>query len=123
LTAGLLAATVSTWAVGRESVRFARLDTLEVQLDDTAIGSFHALAHEKTQQLGTMNEPFLGRKRVTFGSIISPATASPTIALVPSSGHLQATEPAAPVPEPSTYAMLLGGLALVGFLARRRTPR
>ena len=26
----------------------------------------------------------------------------------------------APVPEPSTYAMLLGGLALVGFVARRR---
>ena len=29
----------------------------------------------------------------------------------------------APVPEPSTYAMLLGGLAVVGFLAsRRRRP-
>jgi hypothetical protein len=29
------------------------------------------------------------------------------------------TEPA-PVPEPSTYAMLLGGLGLLGFMARRR---
>lgn len=27
---------------------------------------------------------------------------------------------AAPVPEPSTYALLLGGLGLVGFVARRR---
>lgn len=26
----------------------------------------------------------------------------------------------APVPEPSTYALMLGGLGLVGFLARRR---
>jgi hypothetical protein len=26
----------------------------------------------------------------------------------------------APVPEPETYGMLLGGLGLLGFLARRR---
>jgi hypothetical protein len=30
---------------------------------------------------------------------------------------------ATPVPEPSTYAMMVGGLALVGFAARRRQPR
>lgn len=29
--------------------------------------------------------------------------------------------PAAPVPEPSTYAMLLGGLGLMGLVARRRS--
>lgn len=29
----------------------------------------------------------------------------------------------AAVPEPQTYAMLLGGLGLVGFVARRRRPR
>jgi hypothetical protein len=28
---------------------------------------------------------------------------------------------AAPVPEPGTYAMLLAGLAVIGFIARRRT--
>ncbi len=28
--------------------------------------------------------------------------------------------PAAPVPEPQTYAMLLIGLGLIGFMARRR---
>jgi len=26
----------------------------------------------------------------------------------------------APVPEPETYAMMLGGLGLLGFMARRR---
>jgi hypothetical protein len=26
----------------------------------------------------------------------------------------------APIPEPSTYAMLLGGLGLIGVVARRR---
>ncbi|MFN4063839.1 PEPxxWA-CTERM sorting domain-containing protein [Azoarcus communis] len=30
---------------------------------------------------------------------------------------------AAPVPEPETYAMLLAGLGLVGFMARRRSAR
>jgi choice-of-anchor A domain-containing protein len=37
--------------------------------------------------------------------------------------HVQAftgTIPAAPVPEPETYAMLLGGLGLMGLVARRR---
>ena len=28
----------------------------------------------------------------------------------------------APVPEPETYALFMGGLAAVGFVARRRKP-
>lgn len=35
--------------------------------------------------------------------------------------YSSSTYVAAPVPEPETYAMLLGGLGLLGFLARRRT--
>lgn len=34
--------------------------------------------------------------------------------------HLQLAVAVAPVPEPETYAMLLAGLGLVGFMARRR---
>jgi hypothetical protein len=30
---------------------------------------------------------------------------------------------AAPVPEPETYGMMLGGLGLLGFLARRRKAK
>src|SRR5574340_1672329 len=35
--------------------------------------------------------------------------------------HLQGTVMAAPVPEASTYGMMLAGLGLVGFMARRRS--
>lgn len=35
-------------------------------------------------------------------------------------GHYSVTLAAAPVPEPSTYALLLAGLGVVGFVARRR---
>jgi hypothetical protein len=38
------------------------------------------------------------------------------------SGWIGAT-PTTPVPEPETYAMLLAGLALMGFVARRRRER
>jgi predicted ABC-type sugar transport system permease subunit len=35
--------------------------------------------------------------------------------------HLTGVVTAAPVPEASTYGMMLAGLGLVGFMARRRT--
>ena len=35
-------------------------------------------------------------------------------------GDVWATFAATPVPEPETYAMILAGLGLMGFMARRR---
>ena len=35
-------------------------------------------------------------------------------------GHLEGIATLAPVPEPETYAMMLAGLGLVGFMAKRR---
>jgi PEP-CTERM motif len=49
---------------------------------------------------------FQGNPEYTINGILPPGT---TVGVV-----------FAPVPEPSTYALMLGGLGLVGFLARRR---
>ncbi len=44
--------------------------------------------------------------------------AHPSIAVLDSTGHQDMIY--APVPEPETYSLLLGGLAAIGFVARRR---
>lgn len=41
----------------------------------------------------------------------------------PPAGHDDDVLPAAPVPEPETWAMLLGGLGLMAWMARRRAAR
>ena len=48
----------------------------------------------------------------------SLGAAGPAIAVIESSGHQDMIY--APVPEPETYALLLGGLGAIGFVARRR---
>jgi len=58
----------------------------------------------------------------TFGSLLHPGTNIIAVALEDHGGltafDMQIT--AAPVPEPETYALLLAGLGIVGFIARRR---
>ncbi len=54
-----------------------------------------------------------------------------TGSLINTAGHIQLVSgskvtnavPLSPVPEPQTYAMLLAGIGLIGFVARRRIPR
>ncbi len=52
-------------------------------------------------------------------SFASPLTVS---AVLLPSGKLYDDVSVAAVPEPETYAMMLGGLGLLGFMARRRKP-
>ena len=35
-------------------------------------------------------------------------------------GNVNATVPATPVPEPASFAMMLAGLGVIGFVAKRR---
>ena len=62
----------------------------------------------------------------TYGNpnVSAPSVASAnfsTFAFDQNAGTLTWTGVAAPIPEPGTYAMLLAGLAAIGFMARRRS--
>lgn len=72
-------------------------------------GSFNSMIGAKTQELSWGGPLAAGTYRV---DIVGETVARNT--------QYTATVAALPVPEPETYAMLLGGLALVGFAARRR---
>jgi len=62
----------------------------------------------------------------TFATPQNPFLGTPPVALhvltIPQSGPSTSAwyTPTSPVPEPETYAMLLAGLGLMGFVARRR---
>jgi hypothetical protein len=58
-------------------------------------------------------EELLGRPRYNVPIPGDVGIGSPVHPIKPSN-------PVAPVPEPETYAMMLGGLALLGFMARRK---
>lgn len=61
------------------------------------------------------------------GTELEPVFKLGTFALTQNNGAglytLTVKDLSAPVPEPETYAMMLAGLGIVGFAARRRKPR
>jgi len=75
--------------------------------------------------LGTLNNCFVISS--TGSTTTTPVSDTTGYALIPGVLHAYKVSAAdlagytAPVPEPTTYAMLLTGLGLVGFLARRRS--
>jgi PEP-CTERM motif len=82
-----------------------------------------------TDASGTVTQTIVGATTTSFlGFVSTGGMTSLTVASVqPAAGFLWPTvdnltlaKAALPVPEPETYAMMLAGLGLVGFLARRR---
>ena len=79
---------------------------LGATIDHLTLGSFSAQASVDFGALGLAGEP------VFYGFTASNGLAT--------DGHATSWGAAVPVPEPQTWAMLLAGLAALGWLARRR---
>jgi hypothetical protein len=89
--------------------------------ETNTIGANYTLAGNGTH---TFNNLITGRTYRLIVSIAPDIFSSGTIANNSSNSILTVAfsdTPAAPVPEPESYAMLLAGLALVGFSARRKS--
>ncbi|MDB5810105.1 MAG: hypothetical protein JWN94_2227 [Betaproteobacteria bacterium] len=57
------------------------------------------------------------------GTVVSQSTTGNTTRLSVNGGGGNATLAVAAIPEPDTYGMLLAGLGLIGFIARRKSKR
>ncbi|GAA4018404.1 hypothetical protein GCM10022212_12810 [Actimicrobium antarcticum] len=98
-------------------MNFIGLDILSAKLNGTAVSSnIFSSGGAVSTQFGTNGLPFTG----PLSLVVTGMTYSPTstygggITLTPSSPI------PSPVPEPETYAMMLAGLGLLGFAARRK---
>lgn len=87
---------------------------------DAAAGSFQILGNDATSsQVATLANSFMA----TAASYNGPALYSLTRLTSANLQDLVTASAVNAVPEPETYALLLGGLGIIGMVARRRLPR
>lgn len=91
---------------GLDITGFALYDTSGLVLDGTQLST------------GRLDEWTLSADSLAAGSYYVQVTGS---VMSNAAGRYSANVALAPVPEPETYGMMLGGLGLLGFLARRRS--
>lgn len=124
----VLVATSAAADPGDVKHRVAAPQMMAATLDTAAEGSFNAgvvsKAHDPFVNRATGAWWFAGseagHKGRTFGQAVVQAQSNSGTVSSSVGGVLQATDPVSPAPEPSTYVLLLGGLALVAFVSRRR---
>lgn len=92
--------------------------------DGTWAGNAGSNTLEMLLDAGSYTLAFSGNAQaLSYGAQRSAEITSPYGAISNLGGTLHFSVAAAPVPEPHTWAMLLAGLAAVGFAARRRQTR
>lgn len=109
---------LAVWEITRETA-----STLDVTLN---AGSFFvrpanssAAAQSTATTVGTLANSFLSAAQSYTGASLYTLTRLTNATYQ----DLVVAVPATAVPEPQTYALLLGGLGIVGLMARRRLPR
>jgi hypothetical protein len=123
----LAGASASMAAANGFETRYALQERALASVSDAPVGSFNNTMAGK--QLGDANDAraangwwHSGAKSYTFGQVAGAGAT--TFSVTSFSVAPVSVDPVTtPVPEPSTYALLLAGLGLVGFMARRRAPR
>lgn len=128
LIVGVAASAVSASANPSVRMRTASPEMLAATAD-AAEGSFVAASASKPMDGGsyrgaatwwsTGNEA--GNKGRSFGQAVSQSQ-SGTVSATAVGGVVLSVDAVSPAPEPSTYVLMLGGLALVAFMTRRRRP-
>jgi PEP-CTERM motif len=85
-------------------------------LDEVVVEQFTAVT-------GVENDNFYGFKDISFNRIHIDTTSTDNVAYVLDNLQVASSfdgSPVTQVPEPESYAMFMAGLALMGFIARRR---
>jgi len=104
---------INVMVTGKRGGSTVYSQTLTVGDDAPMLYSFNFMNIDKVEFL-TSGGTFLYPNGNTIGSYVNPSFAFSTPVLVFDNVTL------APIPEPETYALMLAGLGLVGFAARRR---
>jgi hypothetical protein len=82
----------------------------------TAVALDFVQAATPSQQTATFSLNTTDNYRLYFGSSILPPSFAGSLAI----DNVAISQVAAPVPEPESYAMMLGGLGALGLMSRRR---
>ncbi|WP_296001605.1 PEP-CTERM sorting domain-containing protein [Rugamonas sp.] len=96
-------------------------DVYENDLDEHMLDSTYYVRDDNTTT--GVSDSWNGKLSITYVNWGSTATTAQLQTYVVADGQSATWDGVTPVPEPETYAMMLGGLALIGVLGRRSRRR
>jgi hypothetical protein len=116
---GLAFAAACGAAQAQTKLHFSKPDLVAAAPGDAGSGSFNAALVSNQDTAANRATPTVAG---AFSQVAAANGPGSVAVAAPGGGALSQT-PVSPAPEPSTYMMLLAGLGLVAFIARRRQGR